>query len=835
MKRPSKDVNITIDNRDLTIPSGSTILAAAEAHDIYIPTLCAHKDLTPFGGCRMCIVEVEGMRGFPTACTTPVEDGMVIRTQTTQIQSVRNEILNLILSEHPCSCLICDEKEECRNYSVTVRKVGVTTGCRFCPNDGQCELQEVAAKIGITELNYPIYYRNLRVEKEDPFYDRDYNLCILCGRCVRICQEIRSANAISFKQRGRHTTIGPAYSRTHLDSGCEFCGACVSVCPTGALSEKARKWRGKEDQAVTTTCPLCGIGCQISVLVKGNEVMGSLPAAAPELNNGQLCVKGRFCITELVNTHHRAKRYYRLENKMPVELTPDEALAIAAGKLASCRPDEFGLLISPHCTNEDLYMAQKFARLIMKSNQIDTPLRLHYGSGFQDYVRLFGNAATYSQLRQASVIISIGLDTQYGQSVVGVELRQAIRRGAHIVTIHPRRHGLSVLADVWLNPASDKVADLVQNLTALVEKPAQKTARPTAESNGAALAKAAEIIRGAESAIILVGSEFTHDPESGPIFRAIEKLAKRIGSQILPLPAFNNLIGSLWMGADPELLPGGHSITDKSQRDRIGKIWKANLPAPSRSWINDGELPKLKVLYLIGVNPAYFHHRADFTIVQNSYQPENGAGADIVFPAAAFTETHGTFYNQEARLLQVVKCTDPPGDALPDWQIISRLARLMGSGDFKADTIAEIHMEITEVAGAFDNQIPLELLPDLPGSTTPADQKSNAVSSKPKNSPHFKLEVSLEEHSYRGYPISKWVGGMEKLIPQNVLHINPEDAAIAGIGDRDSITVAAEGMERTWVTAFSKDQPRGKLRVMLDHNDLALNNPIPVTIRKSNV
>ncbi len=228
-------LHVTIDNQPVETARGATILEAANAHGIYIPTLCAHKDLTPYGGCRMCIVEVEGMRGFPTACTTPAEEGMVVRTQTAQIQSVRNEILNLMLSEHPCSCLICDEKDECRQYSLTVRKVGVTTGCRFCSNDGQCELQEVAAKIGVTELNYPIYYRNLRVEKEDPFYDRDYNLCILCGRCVRICQEVRAANAISFNQRGRHTVIGPAFKRTHLEAGCEFCGACVSVCPTGAL------------------------------------------------------------------------------------------------------------------------------------------------------------------------------------------------------------------------------------------------------------------------------------------------------------------------------------------------------------------------------------------------------------------------------------------------------------------------------------------------------------------------------------------------------------------------------------------------------------------------
>ncbi len=184
------EVTINIDNRSLAVPKGLTILEVARRNEIYIPTLCAHKDLTPFGGCRMCIVEVEKMRGLPTACTTPVEEGMVIRTETAQVHAVRLEILQLILSEHTSSCLICEEKEECKRFSTTIRKAGVTTGCRYCPNDSQCELQLVADKMGLKEIGYPIYYRNLPVEKDDPFFDRDYNLCILCGRCVRMCQDV---------------------------------------------------------------------------------------------------------------------------------------------------------------------------------------------------------------------------------------------------------------------------------------------------------------------------------------------------------------------------------------------------------------------------------------------------------------------------------------------------------------------------------------------------------------------------------------------------------------------------------------------------------------------
>ncbi|MBU8923419.1 MAG: (2Fe-2S)-binding protein, partial [Bacteroidales bacterium] len=188
MSKRTKKIKVDIDNKIYRVDEESTILEAAQSNDIYIPTLCAHSDMTPFGGCRMCIVEVEGMRGFPTSCTTPVMDGIKIRTHTAQVQAERKEILQLILSEHTSSCLICEESDQCRESMVTIKKAGVTTGCRYCPSDSDCELQEVVEYLKIDDIGYPVYYRNLPVEKFDPFYDRDYNLCILCGRCIRMCQ-----------------------------------------------------------------------------------------------------------------------------------------------------------------------------------------------------------------------------------------------------------------------------------------------------------------------------------------------------------------------------------------------------------------------------------------------------------------------------------------------------------------------------------------------------------------------------------------------------------------------------------------------------------------------
>jgi formate dehydrogenase alpha subunit len=249
-------VSISINGIAVKARPGMTVLEAARANDIYIPTLCYASKLPAVGACRMCVVEIENMRGFPTACTVPVSDGMVVRTETEAVQNLRREILSLILSEHPYTCLVCEAK--CGDYmGGTIRKAAVTTGCQYCPANGQCELQDLVDYLGLEDVPYPITYRGLPVEKDDPFFDRDYNLCILCGRCVRACQEIRHSGVLAFVKRGSETIVGTAFGRSHLEADCQFCGACVDVCPTGALADKRAKWEGRPAAVVPSVCPYC--------------------------------------------------------------------------------------------------------------------------------------------------------------------------------------------------------------------------------------------------------------------------------------------------------------------------------------------------------------------------------------------------------------------------------------------------------------------------------------------------------------------------------------------------------------------------------------------------
>ncbi len=833
-------ITINIENRILEVPKGLTILQAAERNNIYIPSLCAHKDLTPFGGCRMCIVEVEGMRGFPTACTTPVEEGMIIRTQTAQVQAERMEILQLILSEHTSSCLICDEKDECKQFMGTIRKAGVITGCRYCPNDKQCELQDVVEKMEIKEINYPIYYRNLRVEKEDPFYDRDYNLCILCGRCIRMCQEIRTANTLAFKQRGRSTVIGPAYARTHLEAGCEFCGACVSVCPTGALSEKARKWDGKEERETVTTCSLCSVGCQIRLLVKGGRVIGSLPAEDLLVNNGQLCVKGRFCVAELVGNYQRLRKPYKTLNNTKVEISWDEAIQLAAEKLSACSPEDFGMLISPNCSNEDLYVAQKFTRAALGSNHIDTTARAFYGSGFNAFLNLAKKSVPLSNIQKASVILCVGLDNRFGRSVVGVELRKAVKKGAKIITIHPREHNLSIIADKWLQLAPGTESDLLSSLVRLTGKNKAGTSIPKSRGKNEKLSDdlhtVAKILKEASDPVILIGSEFLQCDESPQILEAIEILAQNIGAGVLPLPAQNNLFGSILMGSYPELLPGGLSSANKVRIDVLKKKWGTDLPYFSAGW-NAQTLPsgkKLKVLYLIGEVPTDLRSLSDFVIFQNIYPPDPWHDADLVLPSAAFSEAEGTSINGERRIQKIRKAVDPPGEALPDWEILCRIARKMGKSGFDFSGASEIHTEVSGLVkgfGAFDNPerkaVPMTCEGELTISPTGAARTKKSDENFP-----FLLTTSVLEHTYRGFPLSWWVEGAKKIFADGMVEINPQDAQKVGISPGDEIVVTSEHFEKSWPVRIKTDQPEGALHVTLHPGEAIRPNPHPVRIRK---
>ena len=855
MAEKNEILSIILDGKSCAVDSGLTILEAAERHGVYIPTLCTHKDLAPFGACRMCVVEVGGIKGFPTACTTPVQDGMVVKTQTDGINELRREVLRLTLTQHTCGCLVCDESEECKEHSGTTRKVGVTTGCRTCPNDSHCDLQDVAKKIGLTEIVYPVYYRGLPIEKYDPFYDRDYNLCILCGRCVRICQDVRGADTLAFQRRGSRTIIGPAFGGTHFESGCEFCGDCVSVCPTGALSEKVRKWDGEPDREEVTTCPLCGVGCQVRLLVKDERVIGSLPADDRVPGDGELCVKGRFCLTELVNHHRRLKKPYVVRGEGKVEIAWDEAIDVAVKKLAGCAPEKFAMVVSPDCTNEDLYVAQKFTRVAMRSNNIDTSARLRYGAGFHAYLGLMTNAARLSDIREAGVILAVGLDTRFGRSVAGVEIRKAVKRGAKLVTIHPRAHNLALLAEEWLRAEPGLDHGYFESLLDAITM--RRDGQTGSNEMDRELSRVARLLGEAAAPLILIGPDVLHYAHTPRLLGIIGELARAVGGRVLVLPAESNLVGSILMGAYAELLPGGFASSDKRRTADLEKIWRANLPNLSRRWtaeslgVHDG----LDVLYLIGEVPRGERAPGEFVIYQNAFPPESAGQADLLLPSAVFSETDGTILNGEGSIRRMKKTVEPPGAALADWEILCRIARKMGVGGFDFTDVREIAEEISRLVDGFGGVgatgrerlllpgvWPVDLAETDHAAGTPSrspEQTAAKSSGNPDGVPSatypFVLTASMQENVYKGFPISNWVAGAREIFADECVEMNPEDAARAGVEDGEEIVVSSTAFERKWRTRIVADQAERSLHVTLRPNGWLGPNPHYVNMRKCDV
>jgi predicted molibdopterin-dependent oxidoreductase YjgC len=366
-------INLTINGQQVEATKGMTVLEAARAAGIYIPTLCYFPDLDPYGGCRMCVVEIEKVRGLPTSCTIPATDGMVVTTDSEAINDVRRTALELILSNHPCDCLECHRRERCGPYDICLRHVAVTDRCVTCPANTQCELQRVVDYLGMHEVRVEKELRKVPVDATNPFFNIDRNRCILCARCIRACQEITGVGAIDLAFRGYSMKIATAGDGLLFDSICKSCGECMVRCPVGALTPKEAV---QVDREVKTVCPYCGVGCQMYLGIKDDKVVCVRGDEEAPANRGLLCVKGRFGVTDFVHSPERLTTPLIKRDGQFEEATWEEALAHVASRLGEYKGDEIAVVSSAKCTNEDNYVMQKFARAVLGTNNVDHCARL---------------------------------------------------------------------------------------------------------------------------------------------------------------------------------------------------------------------------------------------------------------------------------------------------------------------------------------------------------------------------------------------------------------------------------------------------------------------------
>ncbi|MFX1494526.1 MAG: molybdopterin-dependent oxidoreductase, partial [Promethearchaeota archaeon] len=473
----SKKLSLKIDDQIVEFSQGQTILQVAENAGIYIPTLCYIKDLKPYGGCRLCTVRVLGdTKPLVTACSTPATQDMEIITKDDELQELRRDILKLLLSEHPSSCIICDHKDQCKDLRDTKNKFGRMFGCFSCSKKEDCELRNIVDYLQIEDIPYEFEYKYLPLKRNEPFLEIDPNMCILCGKCVRICNELRGIGAISLINRGHDTQVSTAFDKLLIDSNCQFCGACVDICPTSALSVINSKWISKADNFVTSTCGFCSVGCGFNYYSIREKIVESIPDKYNEINRGQSCVIGRFCTVQFINGKERLKRPLIRKNGELTTCNWDEAYASIIENLKKYQPDEIAILASPDLSNESAYILNKFGLKILKTNNIFTKvdentIDIIYNLSKRLFKEVY-YPDTFSAIEKSQIILLINTNIQITHPVLLINLKRAKENGAKIISINIGEYNLPFeterLLDVKINLSlegidTEALSDWTQN------------------------------------------------------------------------------------------------------------------------------------------------------------------------------------------------------------------------------------------------------------------------------------------------------------------------------------------------------------------------------------
>ncbi len=850
----AKIVTLTIDGREVSVPDGTSVMRAAAIAGTAIPKLCATEQIEAFGSCRLCLVQIEGVKGLPASCTTPVAAGMKVTTQSRQLAEVRRGVMELYISDHPLDCLTC-------------------------PANGHCELQDMAGAVGLREVRYGYAGANHLDAKKDtsnPYFTFDASKCIVCSRCVRACDEQQGTFALTIQGRGFDSTVAASQNETFMDSECVSCGACVQACPTATLSENSLIEKGQAEHSVVTTCAYCGVGCSFRAEMQGQELVRMVPNKNGQANHGHSCVKGRFAIGYATHPERIVKPMIRAKITDPWrEVGWQEAIAHAASELKRIQReygrDSIGGITSSRCTNEETYLVQKLVRAGFGNNNVDTCARVCHsptGYGLKNTLGESAGTQNFDSVMKADVIFVIGANPTDGHPVFASQMKRRLRQGARLIVADPRRIDLvrtphiEAAHHLKLRPGTNVA--LINSLAHVIvteglvdesfvaarcETPALERWRQfaAAERNSpesmeavtgvpaAQVRAAARLYATAGNGAIYYGLGVTEHSQGSTMVMGIANLAMatgnigREGVGVNPLRGQNNVQGSCDMGSFPHEFPGYRHVGDDAVRATFERDWGVRLQSePGLRIPNmfeaalDGEF---KGLYIEGEDiaqsdPNTQHVTAallsmECIIVQDLFLNESAKYAHVFLPGASFLEKDGTFTNAERRISRVRKVMEPKSGHA-DWEITQLLANALGYPMNYAHP-SEIMDEIARLTPTFAG-VSFERIERLGSIQWPCDP------SHPEGTPTMHVNefvrgkgkflvteyVPTAEKVTAKFPLilttgrilSQYnVGAQTRRTANNAWHqedrleIHPHDAEERGIGEGDWVGIASRAGE----------------------------------------
>lgn len=712
-------VTLEIDGQALSVPAGTSLMRAAALAGLAVPKLCATDTLNAFGSCRLCLVEIEGRKGYPASCTTLAETGMKVRTQSPDLERLRRGVIDLYVSDHPLEC-------------------------EHCPAEGHCELQSMAASLGVTESSYApgAAHRPLEIDRSNPYFQFDPQLCIVCSRCVRACDDIQGTFALTVQGRGFDSKIVASQAQPLLESECVSCGACVESCPTAALTEKSLTHGQARTSAVTTTCAYCGVGCSFTAEVSGTaeapQVLRMVPNRNGHANHGHACVKGRFAYGYAMHPDRQLKPMIRASIDEPWrEVSWAEAIAHAASEIRRIQArygrDSVGGITSSRCTNEETFLVQKLVRAAFGTNNVDTCARVCHsptGYGLKSTIGESAGTQAFASVAEADVILLIGANPTDGHPVFASQMKRRLRAGAKLIVIDPRAIGLvrspHIAADVHLQLRPGTNVAVLNALAHVIVTErltrenyvAERCERPSyqrwkafvseAHNSPEALAEvsgvdpervrhAARLYATGGNGAIYYGLGVTEHSQGSTAVMALANLAMatgnlgREGVGVNPLRGQNNVQGSCDMGSFPHEFSGYRHVSDPQVRGLFEHAWGVSLnPQPGLRIPNMFEAAldgTFRGLYVQGEDfvqsdPDTHHVTAamaamECVIVQDLFLNETAKFAHVFLPGSSFLEKDGTFTNAERRISRVRRIV-PPRAGYADWEVTGLLSRALG-------------------------------------------------------------------------------------------------------------------------------------------------------------